>query len=320
MVRTTAAMGVRGTDFQVIYNRKNRVTNLVTFSGEVAMASWGRSQFRSKLDRSSIEGFLNDKKAVRVRRGQFSGSRPGEKRPSMPVKISPSQFDSLKKNDTGLNQSKNSGTQKRYRSEVPPGVDGQNFVSDGKGMAGKMQATMGEGQAKRVMTEIDKVAKSQLESAPPAEGMYEKSTGTYAPPAGGLIDDKTALYVPPPKGSTYDENAGVYVPPVNVGTYDRATGEYVPPAGYKLANTGDFIPVATAAGGRGPASASGGLVGGMAPPSSIQVGAPNLEMDGFTQDQMIREFQNDVHNQYNNAPPPIGAGTKTRVKIQFTVQ
>lgn len=33
----TAAMGVRGTEFQSIYNPENKITNLLTFSGEVAM-------------------------------------------------------------------------------------------------------------------------------------------------------------------------------------------------------------------------------------------------------------------------------------------
>ena len=33
----TAAMGVRGTDFQVIYNPENTVTNLLTFEGEVSI-------------------------------------------------------------------------------------------------------------------------------------------------------------------------------------------------------------------------------------------------------------------------------------------
>ena len=32
-----AALGVRGTDFQTIYNPENNVTNLLTFKGKVAM-------------------------------------------------------------------------------------------------------------------------------------------------------------------------------------------------------------------------------------------------------------------------------------------
>src|SRR5690606_13003721 len=39
IIRTrTAAMGVRGTDFQSTFNPENRATSLVTFKGQVAMA------------------------------------------------------------------------------------------------------------------------------------------------------------------------------------------------------------------------------------------------------------------------------------------
>ena len=35
---TTASLGVRGTDFQVVYNSKNKVTSLLTYEGEVQIS------------------------------------------------------------------------------------------------------------------------------------------------------------------------------------------------------------------------------------------------------------------------------------------
>ena len=34
----TASLGVRGTDFQVVYNAKNKVTSLLTYEGEVQIS------------------------------------------------------------------------------------------------------------------------------------------------------------------------------------------------------------------------------------------------------------------------------------------
>ncbi len=64
----TAAMGVRGTDFQVNYNPENDFTSLVTFEGAVAMASLTdlSSNF---IDQGKLERVVSSDQAVTVTRG-----------------------------------------------------------------------------------------------------------------------------------------------------------------------------------------------------------------------------------------------------------
>ena len=47
----TASLGVRGTDFQVVYNAKNKVTSLLTYEGEVQISKkikLGKKALRQK--------------------------------------------------------------------------------------------------------------------------------------------------------------------------------------------------------------------------------------------------------------------------------
>ena len=58
-VRTrTAAMGVRGTEFQTIYNPDNHVTSLLTYKGEVAIVKLDEST-HNKLENQLITMLIN---------------------------------------------------------------------------------------------------------------------------------------------------------------------------------------------------------------------------------------------------------------------
>ena len=64
----TAAMGIRGTDFNVSFNGKNNSTALVTFEGNVVMAKISGNESPSSA--------LNSSEVKSVGAGQYSGANP----------------------------------------------------------------------------------------------------------------------------------------------------------------------------------------------------------------------------------------------------
>lgn len=244
----TAAMGVRGTDFQVLYNDENKVTSLVTFEGAVAMAKIDekfaeRSFANANIDRRELEKVVSSPEAVVVEKGQFSGVNPELPKATIPTKINPNQLEIMRKSTDNADASTLNGSAaaepaKQYRNMVPPGVDTKSFMNNAA-IDKQMVTSMGADAAKSVADGAAKdLAKGELKNSPPPEGFVNAKTGDVAPPAGGFIDLKTALYIPPPPGSTFDANSGVYVPPPSMGSFNAATGGYVPPAGMELKSDG----------------------------------------------------------------------------------
>ena len=68
----TAAMGIRGTDFQVNFNPDNQNTSLITFEGKVAMAHIDRAAREDNFDQINLESVVSSNKAVFVTKGQIS--------------------------------------------------------------------------------------------------------------------------------------------------------------------------------------------------------------------------------------------------------
>ncbi len=258
----TAAMGVRGTDFQVIFNPRNAVTSLVTFEGAVAMARLDELSSGQRLSQQALDATLNRREAVMVRQGQYSGAMPNQKRVSIPVKISPSQLESLKNTDPSVSQSEKrkpasvGGEKKKVvRSIVPKGLDPKKVAEVNNNTIDKaLSEGIGTQAAQAVVEQTQEKIQATRNEGPPPEGFVDTATGAYAPPAGGYVDEKTGLYVPPAEGSTFDPNAGVYIPSPEVGSVDAETGSYVPPEGYQLVDSGELVPVED---GRGPASVDG---------------------------------------------------------------
>lgn len=224
----TAALGVRGTEFQTIYNPENKMTNLLTFNGEVAMAKIKEEDIKYKNKTSTkyqrtrdnevkviktnykvpvigtdeVEDLINKRAPEVVKAGQFSVTVGAHQKVSKPVKISPVQLTLLYANKTMEN------------SERPIRRD----IADAKGLG--------------LLPQADQVA--------PLEGYYDKNTGDYAPKSGGVIDMSTGLYVPPGKNSVFDERKGVYVAK-SVGDLDSVTGDYVSPKGLALDPKKGFV-------------------------------------------------------------------------------
>jgi hypothetical protein len=237
-VRTrSAAMGVRGTEFQAMYNPDNRVTSLLTYKGEVAMTDFDLNQplekyqkpkYRQEVVRKNgkvevrnvelattegpntaseqLEHALDMNEAVVVKKGQYSGTVHSLKRTSLPVKINPVQYRALYQNQELKD--------KFLKKNV--------FVASGRD----------------VLKE-----KSPVNLAPqkaPLEGYFNPKTKEFAPKAGGYLDFSTGLYVPPEETAEYHGKSGTYIPS-KTGSFDAETGQYIPPKGLVLDSTKGFI-------------------------------------------------------------------------------
>ncbi|RZA05534.1 MAG: hypothetical protein EOP11_12605, partial [Proteobacteria bacterium] len=232
----SAAMGIRGTDFNVSYNPANRLTALITFEGHVAMANLGPNEHALRV-------LENDRRLQHVGPGQFSGTLADAATPSVPVRISPVQLEALRENDSfrGLGE-RGAAAPVAFASPIPPGVDPRAFTGGEK--SGELPAPL-----------------VNLGSAPPppAEGFFDEKSKTYAPRAGGYVDLGSGRYVPPPAGSAFDPNTSTFVPPKAMGEVDPGTGMYVPPKGVQLDPVKGFVPepaapIPSANGTRAPSS------------------------------------------------------------------
>jgi hypothetical protein len=274
----SAAMGIRGTEFQVIYNPQNRVTSLVTYEGSVAMTKLDPNiDYAPRPDVLRQE--LSPEKTVLVDAGKFSGSTPEQTQVSQPVKISPTQLESLKVNEN-LAPPEMQNMIAAKGSPVPPGVDPKTFAA--------------------VDNRFENKATAVAENSPPPEGFFDASSGKYAPRAGGYIDLQTGLYIPPPPGSTFDPAAGVFTPPTVMGGVDPQTGAYLPPPGLALDPTKGFVAAAT----------TGAIDGNAPPPNAPPAAMLNTLLDPTMAGQVV-SFGGIVNGPMPGnilPPPPTMAG------------
>ena len=207
----TAALGIRGTDFQVNYNEENQNTSLITFEGKVLMSSFEKSDRGADFDQSRLEEMVSSSKAVLVERGHISAVNNNlSNRAMVPTLLGAKQLDALKNFEHGDNKLEEKHEEKQYRSPIPPGADGVTFSS---------------------------VKASERELA---NGFFNSSTGEYKLPAGSIIDLKTVNIIPPPVNALYDANTKSYIVPEDFGKIDKRTGEYKAPKGLELEVNGKF--------------------------------------------------------------------------------
>ncbi len=226
-----AAMGVRGTEFETLYNPENQVTSLLTYKGEVAIIKtednvdksetnlkYAKRRMRnvnnkiileeepSLIDATTkdMEKAFEKAKPQLVKRGQFSQTVKKIDNVSQPVKISPVQLNALFVN--------------------------KEFEEPDESKLKK--ANVDSSQAKLTLKPVDQEA--------PPEGVYDPERKLYAPKAGGFIDRETGLYVPPSPDALFDQNNKVYVAS-NIGDIDENTGAYVPPFGLELDAKNGFV-------------------------------------------------------------------------------
>lgn len=275
----TAVMGVRGTELQIVYNRENQVTSLVTFDGAVAMIKSDLNTPASALLPQNLAPLLSSEKAMLVTEGRFSTVNPSMVEATIPTKLSPAQFESMKKVEPtsaiGAGSKEGSTKTTAFISPIPPGIDAKSFAAGGPSSAALSNMGISDAVTRDIASSkasANVPGPFNAPAAPPPEGSYNSRTGSYAPPAGGFLDIKTGLYIPPPPGSIFDPNNGVYVPPPSVGKFDSGTGAYVPPTDLKLDARQGFVPATEA-----PKSNNGSPASSGSPGNSGKTGAGSGE-------------------------------------------
>lgn len=235
----TAAMGVRGTDFEVMFNEKTQNTAVVTYEGEVVMAQLPPTLENNFVSQESLEQAVSGDQAVSVREGQFAGSSKVG-RPNQPIKINPAQFNTLKENEGIVDTGEKKKERKNFQSPIPPGVSTKQFVNQQEGLVESLGQVVGAEAVQEVVANVDTQIQEVNFNAPPPEG-FKSDDGSFAPPSGGLIDLNTGTYVAPPPGSPFDPVTQTYTPPPEFGGFDPASGGFIPPEGVVLSDDQVFV-------------------------------------------------------------------------------
>jgi hypothetical protein len=315
----SAAMGVRGTEFHVIYNDQASKTSLLTYSGSVKMVS-----DKSDFNYNTIEEKLNTQLAVDVGTGQVSFAEKNTDKVSLPTRISPAQFNVLKNN---INfQSPKKLINKRSEQKVPPPIP--------RGMDPKFfsNSVLKERKSEEF---ISPIGPDQI-----AEGRIDQGTGQVAPTAGGFIDLNTGAYIPPnPRNSIYDENTNSYIPRGEMGGFNNETGEYQPPPGKEISSDGanlmdknsgkmvsqfDMNNISKNIQNNyqntlpGHHDGPGHEQGPPGAPPGFNPNGPLGEGPGFA-DNQFEDFENDNINEGQDPPPPPPEGNISVVNITITI-
>lgn len=218
----TAAMGVRGTDFQVNFNPDNMNTSLITFEGAVAMGAIAERAMK-KFSHDNLEKIVSDSTAVMVKRGQFSGVMPGiDTKPVEPIKINSKQLKALEKNDGSVsdNESKADGKQISKRNLLPPGVSSEEFQGASKKELMKEIGKVDQQTASKVQGDIKIEQNNDSKKNESVSGVNTKFR------EGGLVNTEVVAYIAPPKNAAIDPISKQPIIPVSLGSFDQKTGLY----------------------------------------------------------------------------------------------
>jgi len=226
----SASLGVRGTDFVVVYNDKNHITSNLTLNGKVAFFKKKDKHIleslREDFDKTSesrndevdinvIEDELADYKTVIIDQGKFSGAYPTYDLPLSPTFISAKQAEILSADRSlGSTASKNTSTIVNQTK--------QNFQLTNKNLIPEPAESLDEERLLNGPTvTLDKNSIRQ----------------------GGLLDMNTGIYVMPPMGAKFNEKNNTYELPEQYGGIDSQTGQYQPPENIKLDPLKGFVKI-----------------------------------------------------------------------------
>ncbi len=343
----SAAMGIRGTDFQVNFNEINGNTSLITFEGAVAMAGIEKEFRERSFNQDTLERAVSSEKAVLVKEGQFSAVTQISDRALVPTLLSPNQLESLK-NGANQNEQKPESNKKdpptevkNFKSPIPPGADSTVFSNNNKEFEKQVVKASDQKDAiEKVAIEIQKEAPKNIGQA---TGFYNADTGAIKFPAGSVIDLKTVNVIPPPANAQFDSNTQTFILPQNFGKIDPLTGSYRTPEGIKLTDEGKFVATndptkLTATTSRSPASigpnTNGVPVGGLSiiptflpptitlnlPGSTLSPGVlPPPNFDAKLQDLANQKIQ-DITNTINQANETGQTNPNSKVRFIFNAQ
>lgn len=189
----SAAMGVRGTDFSVVFNPENKITSLVTIDGKVTMAKVDEaSMIQGKgdhqklvIDSKALDKALGSKDSVNVIEGRYAGLLPEHGKVTLPVKISPAQVEALQqttevKKDTTDYESQN------LKEAPPEGVDNNSTGEFAARSGGVVDFNTGIYVPPPENAKFDADTKTYV--LPKSYGVVNKETGDYVPPKGMVLD------------------------------------------------------------------------------------------------------------------------------------
>lgn len=197
----TAAMGIRGTNFEAMYNPENSITNLITFRGKVALV---------KTESTDLHASLKEKDTVLVEKGNFAAITKNLKNATEPVKLSPVQYTGLKLN-------------KDMDEEIK--IPKEEFQTE----------------LKNTIKEYQEISKKELSQKKMAGHEYDEKKEVLRPTAGGVVDLATGIYVPPTiDKKNYIPELNIYELKSEKGEVTEA-GNYVPPKGTILDANKGFI-------------------------------------------------------------------------------
>jgi hypothetical protein len=217
----TAALGVRGTEFHVIHNKLTKITTAISYEGEVSFTK------SSNLEEIDIDESLNGQEAVKIREGEFSGSFPREIYASNPTRMSPGQFQILKRNENIITGHKG----KVIRGKVNQAANASSTVASKNEENKNFNKSLIPVPLELISDEYKDIGIENIERLEPKPG--------------GYVDLNTGIYIAPPETATYDETDDLYYPPVEYGGFDEETGEYIPPIGLLLHPLKGFIMVSS---------------------------------------------------------------------------
>lgn len=307
-----AAMGVRGTDFQVIYNESDNRTGLITFEGAVAMTAISGSA--DGMNQERMDDALRSSRTVLVRQGEYSGTTSSQNEVSMPVKISPSQLEVLKKNDLtkSSNRQESSGSSTKKRNMVPAGMSSKMLATKAVSMEKEMKNMMGEAKVLQLDSRInnDSMEKDYARfgmDSPPEQGSLPEMR------AGGFVDINTGQYIQPSTDAVYNKEAGIFIIGQEDGSFDKVTGDVILAEGKDVDEKGEIITAIPVENSREIASIDSG---------ENQKTQTTEESDDSTMvdSEIIEDFREDTLSEFENAPPPIRVEGTTRTKFDLSIQ
>lgn len=220
-----AVMGIRGTDFIFSANEKTGAATAVLFEGSVVF-----NKLNPNDNLNDLESIVD--KGRRINPGQFSVARSDLSKPTVPAKMSSSQFRALEKNknfDEGISVAESSKGKKR--SFVPPGLSGEVVSPDEKGVQESLKGI--------VDVNLDRQPGSE-KPADTSKGFVEGQD--IKPGDGSIVHIDSGTIIPLGADSKYDQNTQEWVS----GTFEvDSSGQPVPPEGYELTEDGSLVKIGT---------------------------------------------------------------------------
>ena len=121
-IRTkTAAMGVRGTEFNVEYNDNNEKTTLITFEGKVAFNKLEKHEKNRELNQQELDSILERKERLMVERGQTTMVDRRSNRPEKMRRIEDKVLEKIK--EKPLNKIEDRMDVKKELKTIEEGAD-----------------------------------------------------------------------------------------------------------------------------------------------------------------------------------------------------